>query len=125
MIPRASMLFPSPTRRLANRPAGRKSPCGDFLSANVEKGGELKTRTVLFVADQKIFDGNGNVLAIPESALRDMAKKFPGLMFDEQTRSLIMEFDLDDKNQSPEIEKLLDQFKLKEPFSIGSLPNVP
>lgn len=36
-------------------------------------------RTVLFVADQKILDGEGNVFAIPESALRDMVKKFPGL----------------------------------------------
>jgi hypothetical protein len=82
-------------------------------------------KVVLFNADEKITDENGNVFAVPESALRDMAKKIPGLVFDEKSRSLTMEFDPDEKSQSPEIEKLLDQFKLKEPFLIGSLPEVP
>jgi hypothetical protein len=80
----------------------------------------MKMRVVLFEADKKVVDEAGGVYMIPESALRDMAVKFPSLKFDEGTKTLMLEIELDEKNRSPQIDGLLDKFKDLMPFSVGS-----
>ena len=77
-------------------------------------------RVVLFEADKEVVDEAGGIYTITESALRDMANKFPSLTFDEGTKSLLVEFDLDEKNQSPQIDGMLAKFKDRVPFSVGS-----